>query len=159
MATRKCSMATYKCGVVNFVKKISNIIQQSTDIKNIIVQWHQHLLKLLNVGDVIIMRGGTCHAGAHYQMLNIRLHYYIDPRERGAGIAPRNENTTYFDDRSTAGYEVVDFFSVCGEEVVKTHKPHRIVEARRKSLETARETKRGMCEMMSIVRACKKKRC
>jgi len=64
----------------------------------------------LNAGDIIIMRGGTCHAGAHYQMLNIRLHYYIDPRDRRGGIAPRNENTTYFDDRSTVGYEAVDIF-------------------------------------------------
>ena len=60
-----------------------------------IVNDHDYHLEtlLLNRGDILVCRGDVLHAGASYDIANVRIHYYFDPN---IGEALREQNVTYF---------------------------------------------------------------
>jgi hypothetical protein len=57
-----------------------------------------HMITIvLNVGDILICRGDVIHAGAPYDVTNVRIHYYFDPKVRvdGKYLSLRSNTGTY----------------------------------------------------------------
>jgi len=58
---------------------------------------------ILNCGDVFIGRGDLLHAGASYEDVNLRLHFYIDRTFGDGAEVPRKYGETYFPNEDMDG--------------------------------------------------------
>ena len=58
---------------------------------------------ILNCGDVFIGRGDLLHAGASYEVVNLRLHFYIDRTFEYGAEVPRKSGETYFPNEDMDG--------------------------------------------------------
>lgn len=65
------------------------------------VKWYEHKQLVLNAGDVLVFRGDFFHAGAAFDKLNVRLHYYLDME----GVK-RTRNVTFYADEEHGFYNL-----------------------------------------------------
>ena len=65
------------------------------------VKKYEHKQLVLNAGDVLVFRGDFFHAGAAFDKLNVRLHYYLDME----GVE-RTRNVTFYADEKNGFYNL-----------------------------------------------------
>jgi hypothetical protein len=114
---------------------------------------------VLNVGDVLIVRGDVLHYGDAYACDNTRLHFYFDVVGRGEGV--RTVGVSFFtsDVKNLKRYRVVQINDVRKNETLTVNIVSRRLKKKRKAecaVEICLETKGILCIvviMMAIVKS------